>query len=52
MVAARGRALPWALLVMGSVASLAANISGGRADLAGRLIAAGPSSLLLLHGSC
>ena len=39
-------ALPWALLVAGSVASLAANVADGRAVLDGRVIAAWPSFVL------
>ena len=36
----RGGALPWALLVAGSVASLAANVAVAEPDLIGRIIAA------------
>ena len=42
----RGGALPWALLVAGSVASLAANVAAAEPDLTGRIIAAWPSFAL------
>jgi Protein of unknown function (DUF2637) len=42
----RGGALPWALLVAGSVASLAANVAVAESDLIGRIIAAWPSFAL------
>ena len=42
----RGGALPWALLVAGSVASLAANVAVAEPDLIGRIIAAWPSFAL------
>jgi hypothetical protein len=42
----RGGALPWALLVAGSVASLAANVAVAEPDLIGRTIAAWPSFAL------
>jgi hypothetical protein len=42
----RGGALPWALLVAGSVASLAANVAVAEPSLAGRVIAAWPSFAL------
>jgi Protein of unknown function (DUF2637) len=41
-----GGALPWALLVAGSVASLAANVAVAEPTLAGRVIAAWPSLAL------
>ena len=41
-----GGALPWALLVAGSVASLAANVAVAEPTLAGRVIAAWPSFAL------
>jgi hypothetical protein len=43
----RGGALPWALLVVGSVASLAANVAVAEPTVAGRLIAAWPSFALI-----
>jgi len=42
----RGGALPWALLVVGSVASLAANVAVAEPSLIGRVIAAWPSFAL------
>jgi hypothetical protein len=42
----RGTALPWALLVVGSVASLAANVGVAEPTLTGRVIAAWPSFAL------
>ena len=42
----RGGALPWALLVAGSIASLAANVAVAEPDLIGRIIAAWPSFAL------
>jgi hypothetical protein len=42
----RGGALPWTLLVAGSVASLAANVAVAEPDLIGRIIAAWPSFAL------
>jgi hypothetical protein len=42
----RGGALPWVLLVAGSVASLAANVAVAEPDLIGRIIAAWPSFAL------
>jgi Protein of unknown function (DUF2637) len=42
----RGGALPWALLVAGSVASLAANVAVAEPSLTGRVIAAWPSFAL------
>ncbi len=43
----RGGVLPWALLVVGSVASLAANVAVAEPTVAGRLIAAWPSFALI-----
>jgi hypothetical protein len=43
----RGVALPWALLVIGSVASLAANVTVAEPSLPGRVIAAWPSFALI-----
>src|SRR5580658_6895555 len=43
----RGGVLPWALLVIGSVASLAANVAVAEPTLMGRLIAAWPSFSLI-----
>src|SRR5713101_7171180 len=42
----RGGVLPWALLVAGSVASLAANVAVAQPTLIGRVIAAWPSFAL------
>jgi hypothetical protein len=42
----RGGVLPWALLVAGSVASLAANVAVAEPTLIGRVIAAWPSFAL------
>ena len=42
----KGEALPWALLVVGSVASLAANVAVAEPTLIGRVIAAWPSFAL------
>jgi hypothetical protein len=39
----RGGVLPWALLVVGSVASLAANVAVAEPTVTGRVIAAWPS---------
>ncbi|HEX9355449.1 MAG TPA: DUF2637 domain-containing protein [Streptosporangiaceae bacterium] len=44
---ARGGVLPWALLVVGSVASLAANVAVAEPTLTGRVIAAWPSFALI-----
>src|SRR5215472_12659535 len=44
---ARGGVLPWALLVAGSVASLAANVAVAEPTLIGRVIAAWPSFALI-----
>lgn len=44
---ARGGVLPWALLVIGSVASLAANGAVAQPTVAGRVIAAWPSFALI-----
>lgn len=43
----RGGMLPWALLVMGSVASLAANVAVAESSMVGRVIAAWPSFALI-----
>lgn len=43
----RGGVLPWALLVVGSVASLAANVAVAESTVAGRVIAAWPSFALI-----
>lgn len=43
----RGGALPWALLVIGSVASLAANVAVAEPSPTGRVIAAWPSFALI-----
>jgi Protein of unknown function (DUF2637) len=43
----RGGILPWALLVVGSVASLAANVAAAEATMTGRVIAAWPSFALI-----
>jgi hypothetical protein len=43
----RGGILPWALLVMGSTASLAANVAVAEPTMTGRLIAAWPSFALI-----
>jgi len=43
----KGGALPWALLVAGSVASLAANVAVAEPTLIGRAIAARPSFALI-----
>jgi hypothetical protein len=42
----RGGALPWALLIVGSVAGLAANVAVAEPTLIGRVIAAWPSFAL------
>src|SRR5690349_4050315 len=42
----KGGVLPWALLVVGSVASLAANVAVAEPTLIGRVIAAWPSFAL------
>jgi hypothetical protein len=39
----RGGLMPWALLVAGGVASLAANVAVAEPTLAGRVVAAWPS---------
>src|SRR3984885_8969847 len=43
----RGGLLPWALLVAGSAASLAANVTVAEPTATGRIIAAGPSFSLI-----
>ena len=43
----RGGVLPWALLAVGSVASLAANVAVAEPSVTGRLIAAWPSFALI-----
>lgn len=43
----RGGALPWALLVVGSVASLTANVAVAEPTVIGRVIAAWPSFALI-----
>jgi hypothetical protein len=43
----RGGVLPWALLVIGSAASLAANVAVAEATVTGRVIAAWPSFALI-----
>src|SRR5580658_507263 len=43
----RGGLLPWALLVIGSVASLAANVAVAEPSMTGRVIAAWPSFALI-----
>ena len=43
----RGGLLPWALLVVGSVASLAANVAVAEPSVTGRVIAAWPSFALI-----
>jgi hypothetical protein len=43
----RGGVLPWALLVTGSVASLAANVAAAEPTATGRVIAAWPSFALI-----
>jgi hypothetical protein len=43
----RGGILPWALLVVGSVASLAANVAVAEPTATGRVIAAWPSFALI-----
>src|SRR5216683_2642358 len=43
----RGGVLPWALLVVGSAASLAANVTVAQPTAAGRVIAAWPSFALI-----
>src|SRR6266536_2865298 len=43
----RGGVLPWALLVVGSAASLAANVAVAQPTVAGRVIAAWPSFALI-----
>jgi hypothetical protein len=43
----RGEFLPWALLVVGSVASLAANVAVAEPTMTGRVIAAWPSFSLI-----
>jgi hypothetical protein len=42
-----GGTLPWALLVVGSVASLAANVAVAEPSLIGRVIAAWPAASLI-----
>jgi hypothetical protein len=44
---ARGGSLPWALLVVGSLASLAANVAVAQPTMTGRVIAAWPSFALI-----
>ena len=44
---ARGGLLPWALLAVGSVASLAANVAVAEPTAVGRVIAAWPSFVLI-----
>jgi hypothetical protein len=46
-VGERGGVLPWALLVVGSVASLAANVAVAQPTVTGRVIAAWPSFALI-----
>ena len=43
----RGGVLPWSLLAVGSIASLAANVAVAQPTIAGRLIAAWPSFALI-----
>lgn len=43
----RGSVLPWALLVVGSVASVAANVAVAQPTVVGRVIAAWPSFALI-----
>jgi len=43
----RGGALPWTLLILGSVASLAANVAAATPTIEGRVIAAWPSFALM-----
>lgn len=43
----RGGALPWTLLILGSVASLAANVAAATPTVEGRVIAAWPSFALM-----
>lgn len=43
----RGGVLPWALLVVGSMASLAANVTVAESTVTGRVIAAWPSFALI-----
>src|SRR6266542_5771088 len=43
----RGGVLPWVLLIVGSVASLAANVAVAEPSLTGRVIAAWPSFALI-----
>ncbi len=43
----RGGVLPWALLVIGSIASLAANVAVAQVSVTGRAIAAWPSFALI-----
>jgi hypothetical protein len=43
----RGGSLPWALLVLGSAASLAANVAVAEPSVIGRMIAAWPSFALI-----
>jgi hypothetical protein len=47
-----GGALPWALLVAGSVASLAANVAVAEPTLTGRDRGLAVVSLLLPYGGC
>lgn len=48
----QGGALPWALLIAGSVASLAANVAVAEPPFIGRVIAAWPSLALTPRMSC
>ncbi len=48
----RGGALPWTLLIIGALASLAANIAVAEQTLTGRVIAAWPSFALTCSTSC
>ena len=48
----RGGVLPWALLAVGSVASLAANVAVAEPTAAGRVMAAWPSLALISATSC
>jgi hypothetical protein len=43
----RGSFLPWALLITGSAASLAANMAAAEPSMIGRLVAAWPSFALI-----
>jgi hypothetical protein len=48
-VGGRGRVLPWMLLAVGSVASLAANVAVAEPTATGRVIAAWPSFALIAY---